>query len=171
MNYMNTTIREARLEDSSAIAAILRTLGWSEQIKQESFVDTQAHIASYLERCQREKTHTILVAEHEQGHHVREVIGYVSVHWYPHLMRGNDGYVSELFVHPNLTGHGIGSLLLEAIKGAAVERNCTRLLLMNGRTRESYARQFYAKHGWVELRDAAFFSLTLPAVQNVRDAV
>ena len=168
---MDTTIREARLEDSSAIAAILRALGWSEQIKQEPFVDTQAHIALYLERCQREKTHTILVAEREQGHDVREVVGYVSVHWYPHLMRGNDGYVSELFVHPNATGHGIGSLLLDTMKAYALERNCTRLILMNRRTRESYARQFYAKHGWVELRDAAFFSLTLPATQNARDVV
>lgn len=168
---MNTIIREARLEDSSAIATILRALGWSEQIKRESFADTQARIASYLERCEREKTHTILVAEHEQEHSVRKVIGYTSVHWYSHLMRGNDGYVSELFVHPDATGQGIGSLLLDTIKISALERNCTRLLLMNGRTRESYTRQFYAKRGWVELRDAAFFSLTLPTTQSARDAV
>jgi GNAT superfamily N-acetyltransferase len=134
-------------------------------------VVTQAQIASYLERCQREKTHTILVAERERGHNQGEVLGYVAVHWYPHLMRGNDGYVSELFVHPNATGHGIGTLLLDTIKTSALERNCTRLLLMNGRTRESYTRQFYAKRGWVELRDAAFFSLTLPAVKSARDAV
>ncbi|MBA2682755.1 MAG: GNAT family N-acetyltransferase, partial [Ktedonobacteraceae bacterium] len=157
---MNTIIREARLEDSSAIAIILRALGWSEQIKRESLADTQAQIASYLERCQREKTHTILVAEREQEQNMRKVSGYIAVHWYPHLMRGNDGYVSELFVHPDATGHGIGSLLLDTIKATALERNCTRLLLMNGRTRESYTRQFYAKRGWVELRDAAFFSLT-----------
>ncbi|GAC1373894.1 MAG: hypothetical protein NVS2B12_42610 [Ktedonobacteraceae bacterium] len=167
---METIIREARLEDSQAIAAILRALGWTEQLKQEPFVDTQAHITSYLERCQREQTHTILVAEHVQGHN-SNVVGYVSVHWYPHLMRGNDGYISELFVHPNATGRGIGSLLLDTIKAYALERNCTRLLLMNRRTRESYTRQFYAKHGWVELRDAAFFSLTLPTSQSARDAV
>ena len=168
---MNTIIREVRLEDSSAIASIQRALGWSEQIKRESFADTQDRIESYLERCQREKTHTILVAEREQEHNIRQVIGYIAVHWYPHLMRGNDGYVSELFVHPDATGQGIGSMLLDTIKAAALERNCTRLLLMNGRMRESYARQFYAKHGWVELRDAAFFSLTLPATQAARDAV
>jgi GNAT superfamily N-acetyltransferase len=158
---MDTTIREVRLEDSSAIAAILRALGWSEQIKQESLADTQAHIAIHLERCLREKTHSILVAECELDHHVSEVVGYVSVHWYPHLLRGDDGYVSELFVHPNRTGHGIGGQLLDAIKAYAMARNCMRLFLMNRRIRESYARQFYAKHGWVELSDAAFFSLTL----------
>ncbi len=165
---MDTTIREVRLEDSRAIAAILRALGWSEQIKQESFLDTQSHIATHLERCQREKTHSILVAESKLEHNVSEVVGYVSVHWYPHLMRGDDGYVSELFVHPNRTGHGIGGQLLDTIKVYALARNCSRLFLMNRRVRESYARQFYAKHGWVELSDAAFFSLSLPTVQDAR---
>jgi len=166
---MDTTIREVRLEDSCAIAAILRALGWSEQMKQESFADTQATIATYLERCQREKTHSILVAERVQDHHISEVVGYISVHWYPHLMRGDDGYVSELFVHPGVTGHGIGGKLLDTIKAYAQARNCTRLFLMNRRVRESYARQFYAKHGWVELSDAAFFSISLAATHDARD--
>ncbi|GCE17610.1 GNAT family N-acetyltransferase [Dictyobacter kobayashii] len=155
---MEITIREARLEDSSAITAILRSLGWSEHIQQEAFTETQAQIAERLARLEREQTHTILVAE-QQG----QVVGYVAVHWYFHLMRGSDGYVSELFVHPDQTGHGIGSLLLDTIEKQARQRGCTRLLLMNRRIRESYARKFYAKHGWEELGDAAFFSLTLPA--------
>ncbi len=97
------------------------------------------------------------------GGAARQVIGYISVHWFPNmLMLGYDGYVSELFIHPDETGLGAGSRLLEAVEAYATERGCTRLLLMNRRVRESYRRHFYAKHGWEELPDAAFFSLKLP---------
>ncbi len=160
-------IRNARLEDSVDIAAILRALGWSEHLQKETPAQTQAHVAERLARCQSEGTHTVLVAERRYGNnsgneHVKRVVGYISVHWFPNLMRGYDGYVSELFVSPEETGHGIGSRLLEAVRAHAVERDCTRLLLMNRRIRESYKRHFYEKCGWQELPDAAFFSLTMP---------
>ena len=176
MSHVEITIREACIEDSSAIAAILHTLGWSEQWKREDPVQTQADIATRIAQCVREQTHTILVAEQwcdESGQSVggtcysgevtRQVIGYISVHWFPNmLMLGYDGYVSELFIHPDATGLGAGSRLLETVEAYAAERGCTRLLLMNRRVRESYHRHFYAKHGWEELPDAAFFSLKLP---------
>ncbi|GCE03866.1 GNAT family N-acetyltransferase [Dictyobacter aurantiacus] len=158
---MAVTIREARLEDSGAITTILRALGWSEHIQQQTFAETQAQIEEWFARLENEQTHTILVAE-QQG----QVVGYLAVHWYFHLMRGSDGYVSELFIHPDQTGHGIGSQLLATIEEEARRRGCTRLILMNRRIRESYARQFYIKHGWEELGDAAFFSLTLPATSR-----
>ncbi len=162
------TIREACLEDSGAIASILRTVGWSEQIQNETAAETQAHIVERIAQCQRERNHTILVAERRQeapgGDTSRTgtVVGYVAVHWFPHLVRGNDGYVSELFVLPSETGHGLGTLLLDRVQEYAQERNCTQLILMNRRIRELYRRGFYAKHGWEEQADAAFFSLVLP---------
>jgi GNAT superfamily N-acetyltransferase len=173
MSHVEITIREACMEDSGAIAAILHTLGWSEQWKKRDVAQTQAHIAARIEQCKREQTHTILVAEryhresigdaHRSIINARQVIGYISVHWFPNmLMLGHDGYVSELFIHPDETGRGAGSRLLEAVEEYAAERGCTRLLLMNRRIRESYRRHFYTKHGWEELPDAAFFSLKLP---------
>ena len=176
MSHVEIIIREACIEDSNAIAAILHTLGWSEQWKREGPAQTQVHIAARIEQCVREKTHTILVAErccYERDTGVdatcrssdvaRQVIGYISVHWFPNmLMLGYDGYVSELFIHPDETGHGAGSRLLETVEAYAAERGCTRLLLMNRRVRESYRRHFYTKRGWEELPDAAFFSLKLP---------
>jgi GNAT superfamily N-acetyltransferase len=176
MSHVKITIREACIEDSSAIAAILHTLGWSEQLQRENLAQTQASIAARIEQCVREQTHTILVAERWNGGSnqcvgdtccssevARRVIGYISVHWFPNmLMLGCDGYVSELFIHPDETGLGAGSRLLETVQAYAAERGCTRLLLMNRRIRESYRRHFYAKHGWEELPDAAFFSLKLP---------
>jgi GNAT superfamily N-acetyltransferase len=176
MSHVEIAIREACMEDSGSIAAILHTLGWSEQLKREDPAQIQADIAARIEQCIREQTHTILVAERwcNESHRsvgdtsrsdevARQVIGYMSVHWFPNmLMLGYDGYVSELFIHPDETGLGAGSRLLEAVQTYAAERGCTRLLLMNRRIRESYRRHFYAKHGWEELSDAAFFSLKLP---------
>ncbi len=161
---MDITIREACMEDSYAITTIHRELGWSEHIKQEAFSTAQTEIVKRLERSFKEQTHTILVAE-EQSQEVdaHRVVGYVAVHWYAHLMRGDDGYVSELFVHPDMTGRGIGGRLLTTIETYARKRGCSRLLLMNWRIRELYVRKFYTKHGWEEMGDAAFFSLNLSA--------
>jgi GNAT superfamily N-acetyltransferase len=172
MSHVEITIREACVEDSVAIATILHMLGWSEQLRNEDPAQTQAKIAAHIAQCLREKTHTILVAEKSgqsvgdacpSGEVAGQVVGYISVHWFPNmLLLGYDGYVSELFIHPNETGLGAGSRLLKTVETYARERGCTRLLLMNRRARESYKRRFYAKHGWEELPDAAFFSLKLP---------
>src|SRR5579859_2779468 len=115
MSHVEITIREACMEDCSAIAAILHTLGWSEQLKREDPAQLHADIAARIEQCIREQTHTILVAERwcakssrsagttERSDEVAlQVIGYISVHWFPNmLMLGYDGYVSELFIHPD----------------------------------------------------------------------
>jgi GNAT superfamily N-acetyltransferase len=152
-------IREVRGEDAGAIAAILRSLCWVERVKNEPPASTEQHVARMLELAARDDCNTVLVAERTNG----TVVGYLAVHWFPHLMRGMDGYISELFVHPDETGKGTGSRLLEAVHTYAVERGCNRLLLMNRRIRESYRRGFYAKHGWEEMRDGAFFSLHITA--------
>ena len=153
----NIFIREAQREDASAIAAILRTLGWVERMKNETAMTTEQHVARMLELAARDDCNMVLVAERNNG----LVIGYLAVHWFPNLMRGLDGYVSELFVHPDEAGQGVGSRLLETVRTHAVKRGCTRMLLMNRRIRESYQRGFYAKHGWEELHDGAFFSLNV----------
>ncbi len=164
------TVREARLEDSAAIAAIIRELGWSEQIQNETFMQTQTHVTERIAQCQREDNHTLLVAERRSSTPgsstaIGQVVGYVAVHWFPHLLRGNDGYVSELFVHPCATGLGVGTLLLDRVNEYAHQRECTQLILMNRRIRESYRRSFYAKRGWEEQGDAAFFSLILSSAK------
>jgi GNAT superfamily N-acetyltransferase len=154
---LEITIREATLEDAGSIEIILRAIGWYERINKETTAQTQAQVLQRLEQCEREGTHTILVAELQDG----TVAGYSAVHWFPALSRGMDGYVSELFVHPLMSGKGIGTLLLDSIKEHAASRGCERLILMNRRDRESYRRGFYASHGWEELREGAFFTLTL----------
>ena len=162
---MEITIREARVEDGYSIATILRELGWSQHIQETPFEETLVEIKERLESSLRESTHTILVAEQQDAVGTPSIVGYTAVHWYPHLMLGSDGYISELFVLPAATGHGIGTRLLRTVENYAQERKCTRLLLMNRRTRESYSRRFYAKRGWEEQKDAAFFSLHLASQQ------
>ncbi len=167
MSQAKVIIREAKIEDSEAIAIILRAIGWFEALKNEDQAQTQAHIAIGIQQCLHEKTHTVLVAEYADEEHevAGRIAGYVSVHWMPNLMRGSrEGYISELFIHPQETGKGIGSRLLATIKIYAQERDCRCLFLKNRRIRESYRRNFYAKQGWEESLDSAFFSYTLPAV-------
>ena len=172
MSCEEIVIREICMEDSQAITEIIRALNWSEQISNESAIQTQALVADRIKQCLREDNHTILVAERRPDHSVEKgaqsppsasqkgtVVGYVAVHWFFHLVRGSDGYVSELFLRPDETGHGIGNRLLDEVYTYAHQRDCTQLVLVNRRIRESYRRHFYIKHGWEEQPNSAFFSI------------
>ncbi len=163
MEKAEILIREVRAEDSDAIATILRAQGWFEHIQAQTPSQTQERVARMIEIAMHEGTHTILVAQRQNGEEAGHIAGYVAVHWFPNLMRGScDGYISELFVLPADTGQGIGSRLLESVHAHALERGCAHLLLMNRRIRESYRRGFYTRHGWKESPDGAFFMRTVP---------
>ena len=106
-----------------------------------------------------DESHTVFVAENQNG----EVVGYIAVHWLPYLMlAGSEGYISELFVRESDRGKGVGRKLLEVVNEQAIKRGCTRLMLVNGRNRESYKRGFYQKLGWDERQEVANFVLLLP---------
>lgn len=152
-------IREAQLQDAAAIAEIGQTLGWFELVNRMSVEEAENHVQQQLADCLEDDSHTVLVAQRTNG----EVVGYLSAHWYANLLRGGDGYISELFIHPGATGKGVGGQLLQTIETYARQRNCTRLLLMNRRDRESYRRGFYRKHGWQELHEGAYFIRALSA--------
>jgi GNAT superfamily N-acetyltransferase len=92
----------------------------------------------------------------------RTIIGYAAVHWVPLLfLAGGEAYVTELFVHPSHSGHGVGSTLLDTIVTEAKRRGCARVSLMNGRDVESYRREFYKKRGWIERSWMANFILRI----------
>jgi len=151
-------IRPAIASDVKTIACILRELGWFEHINKESPAQTEARIIRHLELCNADNSHTILVAENQSG----EVAGYIAVHWLPYLvLAGQEGYISELFIHKEERGRGIGTKLIEVVKEQAVKRGCTRLHLLNIRTRPSSARGFYKKLGWTEREETADFIFPL----------
>jgi GNAT superfamily N-acetyltransferase len=155
---MGAHIRRARTEDAAAIAGIVRALGWFAHLIAEPEAVTSDRVAKHLDLCQAGASHSVYVAEDPPG----EVAGYATVHWLPYLFfLAPEGYVSELIVREAQRGRGIGTDLLEAVRREAVERGCSRLMLINKRHRESYQREFYAKRGWIERPAAASFVLPL----------
>ena len=151
-------IRNVQTEDAFAINRILRDLSWFPHINEEPEQATDQRIRQHIALCQQDDSHTIFVAENEQG----EVVGYTAIHWLPYLiLKAPEGYVSELFIAGSERGKGVGSKLLEAVKEEAMKRGCARLMLLNLKNRESYQRGFYKKQGWVEREEVANFVLRL----------
>jgi len=58
-------------------------------------------------------------------------------------------------VAPGVRDQGVGTALLDSVVAEAKTRGCARLMLEAVRTRESYARGFYTKRGWIEREDVA----------------
>jgi len=158
-NKPSWNVRPATPDDVPPTAALLRELGWFAFINDEAATETETRVKKHLRLCMADDSHSVLVAEDGEG----AVLGYVAVHWLPYLMLpGPEGYVSELFVAEATRGMGVGTRLLEAVKDMAVSRGCSRLMLVNRKTRESYKRGFYRKLGWEEREEFANFVLHLP---------
>lgn len=153
----NLTIRRATLADAGAVAAVLRDVGWFEHINDEAPNETARRVAEQLSLCADERQHTVLVAADASG----EVAGYIATHWFPNLMNGMDGYISELFLREAARGKGVGASLVDAIQREGRRLGATRLMLFNRRERESFQRGFYPKHGWTFREDVGFFTLGL----------
>jgi GNAT superfamily N-acetyltransferase len=155
-------IRYATTADAPALAALLIAVGWFGWMRDRprNEVDDQVkrHLALALgQEARGTAAHSVYVADADGL-----VRGYLAVHWLPYLIRpGLEGFVSELFVHPDERGHGLGSRLLERLVADARERGCDRLSLLNSRSRESYERAFYTRNGWVERPDMANFIFSL----------
>jgi GNAT superfamily N-acetyltransferase len=152
-------VRPATPEDVPAVAALLRGLGWFAFINDEAATETENRVKKHLCLCMADDSHSVLVAEDVKG----AIMGYVAVHWLPYLMLpGPEGYVSELFVTETARSTGAGTRLLEAVRRIGVSRGCSRLMLVNRKSRESYKRGFYRKLGWEEREEFANFVLHLP---------
>jgi GNAT superfamily N-acetyltransferase len=147
-------IRPAQSGDVAGIATTLRDLGWFAHIEEESVEATEKRVAEQLALCAANGDHSVLVAEGEEG----QIVGYLAAHWFPNLMKGGDGYISELFIRAAARGKGLGGRFLAAIEEEGRRRGCTRLMLFNRKERESYQRSFYPTHGWEERDDTALFN-------------
>ena len=152
------SVRRAEHEDVPVIAQIIRKLGWFPHAEGESELATERRVLLQLELCDADDSHTVLVAEDEDG----EVAGYVSVHWLPYLLLdGPEGFVSELFVRDEARGKGVGTALMNDIRELATVRGSSRLMLLNGRDRPSYERDFYERLGFEERPEMANMVLPL----------
>lgn len=152
---MGVTIRPIRTEDAHELALFVRELAEFSSLAGEAPSVTLERAEQNIQIVTTSDRHTLLVAE-DGG----RIIGYGNVHWQP-LMSQQEGFVSELFVAASRRGEGVGTALLEAVKTEARARGCGRLHLENFRTKPSYERGYYAKHGWQERPAAASFTFDL----------
>lgn len=155
---MNITIRAIRVDDARAVTRIIREVGWFEHLGFETEGATEERVKRHIGLCRADQSHSAYVAEDESG----RVVGYASVHYLPYFfLLGPEGYISELFVDRESRGHGTGTALLNAVIEEAKRRGCSRLSLINSRTRESYKRGYYEQRDWKERPEVAAFVLPL----------
>ena len=152
---MSICIRAVRQEDAPAFAELVRELGDFSSVTQEAPAVTLQRAEQSLAVITSSDSHTLLAAE-ENG----ELVGYCSAHWIP-MMSRLSCFISELFAKASYWNRGIGTKLVESVKTEARARGAGRLHLENFRTKESYERSYYAKHGWQERTAAASFILDL----------
>ena len=139
-------IRMAHAEDADSLADFLRKLNHFHRLEGQPAESVRAQVRADLQPLPGRSRATRSTWQQDAD---EQILGYANVHWLPYLfLPGPEGYVSELFVAEAARGQGIGTRLLEAVKGEAATRNCSRLSLLNMRDRESYQRAFYAKDGW-----------------------
>ncbi len=154
-----TEFRIARpeLADVDDLLKIIKSTGFFDDLNPES-EECRHDAESVLNSIMQSRDRVMMVARDEQGH----VIGYVAMHFVPYLiLRGEEGYLNELFVMSSYRSQGIGSMLLEAAVNEARDRGCKRLHLINSKRRDSYKRGFYSKRGWRERDYCASFVLNL----------
>ncbi len=147
------SIRTATVDDAPALADLLLSIGWFSALEGRSNEDVTALVVRHLEALVVAPMSTVLVVVADGN-----LIGYSNVHWLHDLfMPSLEGYLSELFVREDARGQGIGGALLTALEQEALERGAHRLMLLNGKHRDSYARRFYEQHGWEERPHMANF--------------
>lgn len=135
------TIREAIPDDAPGVEAIVNAL------QQERGRTANApKLAQEIGDCIAQQTHQILVAASGDA-----LVAYIAVHWVPFpLLGGRECYISDLIVHADWRGRGIGNRLIEAVEEQAVRLGCRRLMLHNWIEDESFRRGFYVKAGFQE---------------------
>jgi GNAT superfamily N-acetyltransferase len=156
---MKLNIRLATINDARMIAELLTNIDDYKTWNELGADEMEKTVRQSLEQAHSERL--LFVAEIND-----RVIGYAAVYWLHHAFSMREGYVSELFIRSDASGHGAGTALLEAIKAEAIARGCYRLTLVNLKDRESYRRGFYASRGWEEKSNTVRFAFALDAANK-----
>lgn len=150
-------IRPATAADAGALAEVMSTIETFQNLPKDPAARVR-HVAANLSRLVDIAGHDILVAEGADG----DLVGYLNMHRQPCLHFATpEGFISELFIHADHRGKGIGGRLLDEAEKLARDRGWWRLHLVNHRERDSYRRGFYASRGWSERPAMADFVLSL----------
>jgi GNAT superfamily N-acetyltransferase len=156
---MKLNIRRAATNDARMIAEVLTNIDDYKTWNELGADEMEKTVRQSLEQAHSERL--LFVAEIDN-----RVIGYAAVYWLHHMFSAREGYVSELFIRSDASGHGAGTALLEAIKTEAIAQGCYRLTLVNLKDRESYRRGFYASRGWEEKSNTVRFVFELDAARE-----
>ena len=114
------SIRPATPDDAPHLAALVRALERFDHLREEPLPEAIARIGAALAGAAEGGERSLYVAAGAAG----DLLGYVAVHWLPYLiLRGPEGFVSELFIAPEARGRGIGSRLLERVSPGPGIRN------------------------------------------------
>lgn len=139
---MNVNIRPAGVEDASEMADLLKE---SVTLLSEDYSDEQIKaIADYFNTDFyreeiRDNQRVIYLAEAEN-----KLVGYGSI-------SANGMAISDIFVLPEYTRQGIGTLLLLKLEQIAIDKGTAKLWVMASLT----ARSFYASRGFEYDKDSA----------------
>lgn len=151
-------VRPAEPKDAGALLDVVTSVGWFDETLPDDPAQRVRVVAGNLVRLAESAVHDILVAELKDG----GIAGYLNMHRQPCLTFATpEGFISELFIHSDWRGKGIGGRLLEEAERLARERGWWRLHLVNHRERDSYRRGFYESRGWEERPQMADFVLRL----------
>lgn len=114
------TLRFAGAEDTSLILDFIRRLAVYEKMETQVVADED----SLLETLFGEKRYAEVVIAHHDG----EPAGFaLFFHNYSTFLGRPGVYLEDLFVVPELRGHGIGKILLSTLARIALDRGCGRL--------------------------------------------
>ncbi len=147
-------IRTAQIGDARAIAELLCNIDDHPNWKELGAEKLEQTVRDGLEWNNAERL--VLVAELED-----RVVGYGVVYWQQLLFSRKEAYISELFIHSDASGKGVGTSLLKRMETEAIAQHCKRLTLVNFKDVESYRRGFYSSRGWTEQENTVRFSLNL----------
>jgi GNAT superfamily N-acetyltransferase len=143
-------VRPAEGRDAEAVHALLGELGYDG-------LDVARFASSFARLAEATPPHVWVAHFGLEG----VAVGVMSLSWAEQLRLGGIVVsIDELVVTESARGRGAGAALLARAKDVVRELRAVRLELHTRRSRESYARGFYVKNGFVEV-DSAVMRLEL----------
>jgi ribosomal protein S18 acetylase RimI-like enzyme len=134
-------LRRARPGDAATVRALVEHLGYAP--------DPRGFTESFLQVARHPEAAVFVLADGVR------VVGYLALSHRPQIrLAGRIATIDDLSVDPAYCGRGLGSALLEAALELARGLACVRIEVSTNRGRESYARGFYRKHGFIEADSA-----------------
>lgn len=135
------TLRRARPGDAPGVRTLVEYLGYAPDPR--AFTETFTQVARHPEAVVLVLTEGI------------RVVGYLAISHRPQIrLGGRIAVIDELAVDPDYSGRGLGSALLEHGLELARGLACVRIEVSTRRSRASFDRGFYRKHGFIETDSA-----------------